>query len=486
MGRIVELGRIGVFFGAAIALVAMLRIGRGAGKFERRAANSAADRRQPDNDSDACRPGGKFGHRHHRRAISSANKYKRCRTRCGTVPGLNVVQTGGPGGQTSVFIRGTNSNNVKVLIDGIDASDPSVVNGAFDFAHLLTGDIERIEVLRGPQSGLYGSDAIGGVISITTKKGEGPPKVTASADGGSFQTFNQALGLSGSQGAFNYAFNALHFRAGSVPVTPLDLLAPGEVRNNDNYDNWTYSTRLGADLTENLAVNLVGRYIDARHGLTTDDAVNFPPNSAPEVLQDTQRNHQLFTRGEAVWSLFDGQIQEYLRRKLLQPVDLVSRSQRRQLQPVRLGAATDDECRRTDKIRLARRGESSRPGETLVLGLEDETQSLRTDSTATALGAQTTTTARTGNKAAWVELQSEFAQALLLRRQCPLRRQRRFRPAHDLAHRARRHRSRHRNQAEGELWHRLQGADAGRALRQQPVDLPGRQSRSAAGNQQGL
>src|SRR5689334_20325000 len=73
------------------------------------------------------------------------------------VPGLNVVQTGGPGGVTSVFIRGTNSNHTKVLIDGIDVSDPSNSAGAFDFGQLLTPDIERIEVLRGPQSGLYGS-----------------------------------------------------------------------------------------------------------------------------------------------------------------------------------------------------------------------------------------------------------------------------------------------------------------------------------------
>ena len=66
------------------------------------------------------------------------------------VPGLNIVQTGGPGGQTSVFIRGTNSNHVKVLIDGIDASDPSNPNQSFDLGQLLTGDIARIEVLRGP------------------------------------------------------------------------------------------------------------------------------------------------------------------------------------------------------------------------------------------------------------------------------------------------------------------------------------------------
>ncbi len=93
------------------------------------------------------------------------------------VPGLNVVQTGGPGGLTSVFIRGTNSNQTKVFLDGIDVSDPSSPNGAFDFAHILNFDLGSIEVLRGPQSGLYGSDAIGGVINIITDKGEGPMKV---------------------------------------------------------------------------------------------------------------------------------------------------------------------------------------------------------------------------------------------------------------------------------------------------------------------
>src|SRR6201999_471830 len=152
-----------------------------------------------------------------------------------TVPGLNVVQSGGPGGQTSVFIRGTNSNHTKVLIDGIDVGDPTTPNGALDLAHLLTSDMAQVEVLRGPQSGLYGSDAIGGVISIITQKGEGPLSLSGSVEGGSFDTFNQDASVSGSDDAFHYRATISHLHAGATPVTPLDLLRPGETRNDDYY-----------------------------------------------------------------------------------------------------------------------------------------------------------------------------------------------------------------------------------------------------------
>ena len=189
-----------------------------------------------------------------------------------------------------------------MLIDGIDANDPSTPNRSFDFGSMLTEDIERIEVLRGPQSGLYGADALGGVISITTKRGEGPPKLTASAEAGSYGTFNQAFGLSGGDDRFNYAFNIAHLKSDSTPVTPPNLVPPGRRINPNSYDNWNYSARLGFKLTDTLSLNWVGRYSDG-YLLSTGDS-GFP--SVPNAFRSSQSYKQAFTRGELVFDPFDG------------------------------------------------------------------------------------------------------------------------------------------------------------------------------------
>lgn len=210
------------------------------------------------------------------------------------IPGLNVVQQGGPGAETSVFMRGTNSNHTKVLVDGIDVSDPSNANAAFDFGQLLTQDIERVEVLRGPQSGLYGSDAIGGVINVITKSGSGPMQLSASVEGGTFDSFNQTAAVSGSQNAFHYSANVAHLHAGATPVTPLDALAPGEHRNDDYYDNFTLSSKLGFDVTPDFDLGLVARYTNTHLRYTGEDFSTFP--ALPAAQQSASNTDQYYAR----------------------------------------------------------------------------------------------------------------------------------------------------------------------------------------------
>jgi vitamin B12 transporter len=190
-----------------------------------------------------------------------------------------------------------------VLIDGIDANDPSQ-DGVFDFGQVLTSDIAQVEVLRGPQSGLYGSDALGGVVNIVTKQGEGPPQFRGMLESGSFGAFNQSASLSGSTSRFNYAFNVAHVLVDDTPVTPLNLLPPGRRRINDSYENTTLSTKLGLDVTDTLSFSVVARYTDSTLFFTGEDFSFFP--SVPAADQSEQDARQLFTRAEARLSLFDG------------------------------------------------------------------------------------------------------------------------------------------------------------------------------------
>ncbi|MGH8240842.1 MAG: TonB-dependent receptor, partial [Steroidobacteraceae bacterium] len=99
-------------------------------------------------------------------------------------PGITVTRNGGLGGSTQLRIRGAESDQTVVLIDGVKLNDPSSAGGGFNFANLLTGDYMRIEVLRGPQSTLWGSQAIGGVVNIVTTVPEGPLMAEYSAEGG--------------------------------------------------------------------------------------------------------------------------------------------------------------------------------------------------------------------------------------------------------------------------------------------------------------
>src|SRR6266567_6340881 len=119
------------------------------------------------------------------------------------VPGLSVVQTGTPGQLTSVFTRGLRSEHTQVLLDGIPVNQG--LQGAFNFADLTTDDLDHIEVVRGPQSTLYGPRALAGAIQIFTKRGDGNPTFMFSAEGGSYGTFREAFESEGKIEQLDYS-----------------------------------------------------------------------------------------------------------------------------------------------------------------------------------------------------------------------------------------------------------------------------------------
>ncbi len=165
------------------------------------------------------------------------------------VPGLTVTQGGGRGGITSLFPRGGESNFTLVLIDGVRTN---TFGGGFDFAHLPVGDIERIEVVRGPQSALYGSDAIGAVVQIVTRHG-GPTRATGLFEGGGFGTTRVTGSVAGSSGAWSWSASGEQLDTdgftGTAPAT-------GEPVTNDDYRRQDGSFSLG--WTDGRAIRIRG------------------------------------------------------------------------------------------------------------------------------------------------------------------------------------------------------------------------------------
>jgi len=138
------------------------------------------------------------------------------------VPGLDVQRSGSPGKTTTVQIRGANPTQIQVLIDGVRVK--STTSGDFDFADLPVDQIERIEVVRGPQSTIYGADAIGGVINIITKRGRGAPSGYLDFEGGNYSTFREQVGASGSAGPWSFALGASRYDfGGQFPNDEADL-----------------------------------------------------------------------------------------------------------------------------------------------------------------------------------------------------------------------------------------------------------------------
>ncbi len=162
------------------------------------------------------------------------------------VPGLEVTRTQGIGGTTSLFIRGASAAQTLVFVDGVQMNSPTT--GAFNFANLTTDNIERVEILRGPQSTLYGSEAIGGVINIITKKGAGDTKGTLGTEYGMHDTLRETVSVSGGKEKFDYSVGASYLKTHGIS-------AAGSGSEEDGYENFTGSSRLGWNFLDNGRVD---------------------------------------------------------------------------------------------------------------------------------------------------------------------------------------------------------------------------------------
>ncbi len=179
------------------------------------------------------------------------------------VPGLSILQCSGFGGTASIYLRGSKPGYTLVMIDGVEVNDPMVVDRSFDLGCLTTDNIERIEVIRGPQSTLYGSDAIGGIVNIITKKGRGKAKIEVSGSAGTDNTFSEFVGVRGETEKVNYSLAVS--RLDSAGISKADRVA-GETLNleKDGFENTTISSRLGYNLADKSELNLSLRYTEAK------------------------------------------------------------------------------------------------------------------------------------------------------------------------------------------------------------------------------
>jgi len=211
------------------------------------------------------------------------------------VPGLAVSRSGTFGTDTSVRARGAEANHTLVIIDGIEVNDPSL-SSAFQFSNLSLENIERIEVLRGAQSALWGSDAIGAVINIITKKGTGPLEFNAGFEGGSFNTQNSSLGASYGNSLFNVNLNA-----GILSTDGTNIARTGT--EDDGHHNRTYDLKLGLTPTDYIDLNYVRRHVK------TETQTDPQPISAATVVIDATNNQtdvdQIYQKANARVSLFD-------------------------------------------------------------------------------------------------------------------------------------------------------------------------------------
>jgi len=198
-----------------------------------------------------------------------------------SVPGITVTSNGGLGTTTSVNIRGAESDQTVALIDGVKINDPSTPGGGFNFGNLLTGNIQRIEVVRGSQSVLWGSQAIGGVVNIVTRTPTEKPAVNAAAEYGWRDTARVVGNVSGKFGPVSAGIGAGYLRTDGFST--FNEARGGKER--DGYRNFGANAKFNIALSDAVSVDLRGWYSDGKVGIDGFPAPTYSFGDTPEFAR---------------------------------------------------------------------------------------------------------------------------------------------------------------------------------------------------------
>ena len=221
------------------------------------------------------------------------------------VPGVSVNRTGPRGLFTQVRIRGNEGNHTKVFIDGVEANDPSG-DVEFDFANLLAADIDRVEIIRGPQSALWGSDAIGGVINVITKRGTEGMRANGYLEAGSFETYSGNAALRGAGSNYRYAASGSFYTTDGVNMSRFGT-------EEDGYKNGTFNLSGALSPTDSLELSANGTYLANQ---VESDPQDFTPGGPFEGLfvdGDLERKgDQFYGRAQGKLTTFGGQWEHVL------------------------------------------------------------------------------------------------------------------------------------------------------------------------------
>ena len=212
-----------------------------------------------------------------------------------TVPGVRIATRGGLGGQSSAFIRGGSSAQTLVLIDGVRINDLTSPNGAFDFGALMAGNIGRVEILRGPNSVIWGSQAIGGVVNIQSIAPVDGLEGRMGAEYGAYDTKRLNANLAGSSGRLESSVGGSFVNSDGISA-----LAGGTER--DGYDNLTGNARLKVHVADNVDLDFRSYY--NRATVAYDSAFGVGANGLP-----VSRNRQFVGYVGANFDLLDGHLQ---------------------------------------------------------------------------------------------------------------------------------------------------------------------------------